>query len=157
MASLREAITTHLREDTGSGGLVDLLGGEATRIRPKGTLSADSDFPLVGVSMGRYSSSARRLPFAVQQVEIYAYTRTEARNVRDFVTIDRLLDRAVNRLHKLTEADLSVCPDGDFKLDEIVFAGFLSRDMWDFVIRADYRYAMFEVYGIQSGTQKSTN
>lgn len=150
MAGTRQAIITHLREDTASGGLVEALGGNTSRIQPKGRIGPDSTFPMVGVMMGQSSGGPRDLPFNERTFTVFAYTRTESRNVRDFVTIDNLLDRAMKRLHGVIVSDLSTTVDEDFKPFEIQYEGFESRDLFDPVIRADCRWRRFRIYGVHS-------
>ena len=153
MATLREAIITHLREDTGAGSLVEKLGNDATRIKPRGFITADGTFPQVGVEMAHTTGMSSARPHSNQVVHVYVYTRSEASNVRDWITIDEVIGLVIPRLNSVEPDDFSLTVDEDFKPWEVAFDGFVSRDLFDEVIRADYRWIRFRVFGLRTSTQ----
>jgi hypothetical protein len=153
MAVFRQAILQHLREDTGSGSLVEKLGGDATRIKPRGKLLASDTFPAIALEMSYQTGSPRTVPFSQQMVNIYCYTRSEARNVRDWITLDTLVGLVIARLDKVLISDMTTTIDGDFKPFEVRWDGYVSRDLFDEVLRADYRWVRFRTFGVNTSTQ----
>ena len=152
MAIFREALIRHLREDTASGGLVEKLDNTATRVRSKGLIKASSTFPMVGVEMAHTSGSPRMRPHTDQLVNIYVYTRVEATNVPDLITLDEIVGLVISRLNNVEVSDMTATIDDDFKPWVIMFDGYISRDRRDDLIRADYRWIRFRVAGVRTST-----
>jgi len=152
VATFRQALITHLREDTGAGGLVTFLDSDTSRIKPSGYLQTEDTFPAVVVEMSYQAGTPNRLPHNEQMFNVYCYVRG-ARNQRDFISLDKLIDLVIKRLHKVEISDFTTTIDEDFKPWEIRWDGYVSQDLWDEVLRADYRWVRFRTYGVRSSTQ----